>query len=158
MQQNSLPKESDNHMWSTNPRRLAARHRRLPLCLLFRGSVFVLVSDTKSIIRGDVLNHGRSYFEILKSSRGALRDFLSDSRTACGTFGEHKMGTAKGPKPCFWLSKRSQKGVKSRSRSVPAANGPQAGFGGPPGPQSIIKNRPLEPFWNQNESQHRGVP
>ena len=78
----------------------------------FAGLCPALVADTNSVIRGDVLKHAQFDFGILKSSRGALRDSLSDSRTACGTFGEHKIGTAKVSKPCFWLSKRSQNGSK----------------------------------------------
>ena len=77
-------------------------------------------AGTTSALTGVFSNDGQCDFGILKSSRGCLWGY--------------EMGTAKGPKPCFCLSKRSQNRLKLRSRSVPAAKGLQGGSGGPPGP------------------------
>ena len=76
---------------------------------------------------------GRFDFGILETRRGCLWGY--------------DMGTAKGPKPCFWLSKRSQNGSKLRARSLPAAKRLQGGSGGPPGPQKVKKKKTL--FWSR---------
>ena len=95
--------------------------------LVVHVSVFTMHAGTTSALTGVFSNDGQCDFGILKARRGCLWGY--------------DMGSAKGPKPCFWLSKRSQNGSKLRARSVPAAKWLQGGSGGPPGPQNVKKTQ-----------------